>query len=297
SSKTATVSIICENSTRKYCRKLKQHLVRSRETRRTSTSPRRRKLAWLAALRLKHHPKTVYVCSFHFIDPERKLTRTTLSVTASNSTVLRSVELDEANISTQPPEPHLHSVPTQWEDPPQQDHQYCNRSRRKDVQDKMTQCDEVAYFILQNDADPLLYTGIALETFNTLVSTLEGYDNNEFTMPVRDQVLMTLMKLKSNRVIGDLSRQFHISQSMASKIISHWLDKLEAVLQPLIPWLPKETIQTTMPEAFKKNFPNTTCIIDCSETLLQKPRNLGSRGESCSHYYSHNTVKYLVAVA
>ncbi|XP_019211073.1 uncharacterized protein LOC109200094 [Oreochromis niloticus] len=287
-----------------------------------------RKLAWLAALRLKHPPKRVYVCSFHFIDkkptelhpdPElylgydrpppkkrRKLTRTTLSVTTSSdtnntesvpdSTVLRSVELDQASISTQPPEPHLHSVHTQWEDPSQQDHQYCDRSRRKDVQDKMTQCDEVAYFILQNDADALLYTGIALETFNTLVSTLEGYDNNEFTVPVRDQVLMTLMKLKSNRVIGDLSRQFHISQSMASKIISHWLDKLEEVLRPLIPWLPKETIQATMPEAFK-NFPNATCIIDCSETLLQKPRNLGSRGESYSHYYSHNTVKYLVAVA
>lgn len=108
---------------------------------------------------------------------------------------------------------------------------------------------------------------------------------------------MILMKLKGNRVIGDLSHQFHISQSMASKIISHWLDKLEEVLRPLIPWLPRETIQASMPAAFKKNFPNTTCIIDCSETLLQKPRNLGSRGESYSHYYSHNTVKYLVAVA
>ncbi|XP_039858167.1 uncharacterized protein LOC120715317 [Simochromis diagramma] len=331
----------CHNNSRKLKNALETFCLEHQQLRKACpcpppyalhSMPRKedRKLAWLAALRLKHPPKRVYVCSFHFIDkkptelhpdPElylgydrpppkkrRRLTRTTLSVTASSntnkntesvpdSTVLRSVELDQASISTQPPEPHLHSVHTQWEDPSQQDHQYCNRSRRKDVQDKMTQCDEVAYFILQNDADALLYTGIALETFNTLVSTLEGYDNNEFTMPVRDQVLMTLMKLKSNHVIGDLSRQFHISQSMASKIISHWLDKLEEVLRPLIPWLPKETIQATMPEAFKKNFPNTTCIIDCSETLLQKPRNLGSRGESYSHYYSHNTVKYLVAVA
>ncbi|XP_039864762.1 uncharacterized protein LOC120719547 [Simochromis diagramma] len=331
----------CHNNSRKLKNALETFCLEHQQLRKACpcpppyalhSMPRKedRKLAWLAALRLKHPPKRVYVCSFHFIDkkptelhpdPElylgydrpppkkrRKLTRTTLSVTASSntnkntesvpdSTVLRSVELDQASTSTQPPEPHLHSVHTQWEDPSQQDHQYCNRSRRKDVQDKMTQCDEVAYFILQNDADALLYTGIDLETFNTLVSTLEGYDNNEFTMSVRDQVLMTLMKLKSNRVIGDLSRQFHISQSMASKIISHWLDKLEEVLRPLIPWLPKETIQATMPEAFKKNFPNTTCIIDCSETLLQKPRNLGSRGESYSHYYSHNTVKYLVAVA
>lgn len=48
----------------------------------------------------------------------------------------------------------------------------------------MTQCERISHFILQNDTDTLLYTGIALETFNTLVSTLEGYDNNEFIMPV-----------------------------------------------------------------------------------------------------------------
>lgn len=45
-----------------------------------------------------------------------------------------------------------------------------------------------------------------------------------------------------------------------------------------------------MPAAFKKKFPNTTCIVDFSESLLQKPQHLDSRGES-------HTVKYLVAVA
>ncbi len=34
-------------------------------------------------------------------------------------------------------------------------------------------------------------------------------------------------------------------------------------------------------------------MIDCSETPLQKPRNLDSRGES----YSQNTIKYLVYIA
>ncbi|XP_030575115.1 uncharacterized protein LOC115772844 [Archocentrus centrarchus] len=290
-----------------------------------------RKAAWLAALKLKRPPKRVYVCSFHFIDkkptelhpdPElylgcdrpspkkrKRVIRTIWSRTASsniNKTTesvpgcavdAASVIQDQASISTQPPEPHLHSVQTQWKDPSQHDHQYCNTSHRKDAQDKMTPCDEAANFILQNDADTLLYTGIALETFNTLVSTLEGYDNSEFTMPVRDQVLLTLMKLKTNRVIDDLSRQFHISHSMASKIISYWLDRLEELFRPLIPWLPRETIQATMPASFKKNFPNTTCIIDCSESLLQKPKNLGSRTESYSHDSSHNTIKYLVVIA
>ncbi|XP_044073668.1 uncharacterized protein si:dkey-56d12.4 [Siniperca chuatsi] len=296
-----------------------------------------RKVAWLSALRLKYPPKRVYVCSFHFVDkrptelhpnPElylgydrpppkkrRKLVRPTVTHTANSSCDVNVHQeeddapyclvdfpltvSDHADISSSahPPDPQCHTVHTQWEDPVRHDHDYCKTVSGKDVQDKMTQCDGIGYFMLQNDSDALLYTGIALETFNILVSMLEGYASNAFTICVRDQVLITLMKLKTNRVIGDLSRQFCISQSMASKIISHWIDKLEEVLRPLIPWLPKETIQATMPEAFKKNFPNTTCIVDCSESLLQKPKNLDSRGESYSHYYSHNTVKYLVAFA
>lgn len=58
----------------------------------------------------------------------------------------------------------------------------------------MIQCDEIGYFLLQNDADALLYTGISLETFNILVSALEGYVNNSFTMSLRDQVLITHIK-------------------------------------------------------------------------------------------------------
>lgn len=177
------------------------------------------------------------------------------------------------------------------------DHLYCLAASENQVQHKMTQCDEISYFLLQNDADALLFTGIALETFNVLLSALEEYANKSFTMSVRDQVLMTLMKLKTNRVIGDLSRQFGIPQSMASKIISYWIDKLEEVLRPLIPWLPRESIQATMPAAFKENFPNTTCIVHCGESLVQKPQNLDSRGKLNSHYHSHNSVKYLVAVA
>ncbi|XP_049420300.1 uncharacterized protein LOC125881258 [Epinephelus fuscoguttatus] len=256
----------------------------------TMPSKEERRLAWLAALKRKYPPKKVYVCSFHFVDkkptdlhpdPElylgydrpppkkrRKLVRGRATETARQQQQQQqqygpdctpdfsSTASDQTRSSSpaHPPEPKMHSVHTQWVDPARQDHDYCQTASRKDMQDKMTQCDEIGYFLLQNDADALLYTGISLETFNILVSALEGYANNSFTMSVRDQVLMTLMKLKTNRVVGDLSRQFHVSLSMASKIISYWIDKLEEVLRPLIPWLPKETIRATMPAAFKSNF-------------------------------------------
>ncbi|KAG9273573.1 hypothetical protein AMEX_G12744 [Astyanax mexicanus] len=293
-----------------------------------------RSLAWLAALKLKYPPKRIYVCSFHFVekkptelhpDPElylgyerppekkrRKLVR--VSQTASTATNLNEDADGESHCCVAfPLEPsdtgpsgvessqctsasQCHSVHTQWEDRTLLDHDYTKTGKEKAMRDQMTQCNDFGYFMLQNDTDSLLYTGLKLETFDTLVSTMEMFNSSAFTMPIRDQLLLTLMKLKLNRVLGDLSRQFCVSQSMASKIISYWIDKLEEVLRPLIPWLPKETIQATMPAAFK-TFPNVTCILDCSESLLQKPKNLDSRGESYSHYYSHNTVKYLVAVA
>ncbi|KAM7393536.1 hypothetical protein PAMP_020399 [Pampus punctatissimus] len=199
----------------------------------------------------------------------------------NGSVVFTPTDSTQTSISSSA-HPQLHSVYRH-----QDDHDYCLTAGGGE--------DETDYFTLQNDVDALRYTGIALQTFNILVSTLERYASDLFTLPVRDQVLMTLMKLKTNRVISDLSRQFHVSQSMANIIISYWIDKLEEFLQPLVPWLPSATIQATMPAAFKKDFPNTTCIVNCSESHLQKPQNLDSREESYGHY--HNTVKYLVAFA
>ncbi|XP_077055280.1 uncharacterized protein LOC143706825 [Siphateles boraxobius] len=188
------------------------------------------------------------------------------------------------------------SIQTQWEDPALLHHGYAKlATNTKEVHHQATQC-SVAHNILLNDSDSLLYTGIPLQTFNTLVSVLEQFAGS-FKMSVRDQVLLTLMKLRLNLMIGDLSRRFFISESLSSKIISYWIDKLEEVTRNLIPWLPRETIRATMQQAFKMKYPNTTCILDCSESLLQKPKNLDSRGESYSHYYSHNTVKYLVSIA
>ncbi|XP_010769664.1 uncharacterized protein [Notothenia coriiceps] len=189
--------------------------------------------------------------------------------------------------SEDPPAPQRCSAHTQWEDPSQLDHDYTKSVGVKNVHDQTTQCDEIGYFMLQNDSDALLYTGVSLETFNILVSTLEGHASNPFTLSVRDQVLLTLMKLRTNRGMADLSKQFHISQSMAREIIPYWIDKLDEVLRPLIPWLPKETIEENLPEEFTEDFPDLTCILDCNEILLQKPRNLDSL----------NTMKYQVAYA
>ncbi|XP_016417374.1 uncharacterized protein LOC107747409 isoform X2 [Sinocyclocheilus rhinocerous] len=188
---------------------------------------------------------------------------------------------------------------TQWSDPWMEDHTY---SKGPTIPCGLTlapppELQPAASYTLTNNADCLLYTGIPLLEFHTLVSCLQGFAPTSSAMPVADQILMTLMKLRQNFVIADLAKRFGKSHGQVSKTVKLWIDVLYKHTKDLIPWLPRETIKATLPEAFKDHFPNTTCIIDCTETVLQKAKNLDSRSESYSHYYASNTLKYLVATS
>uniref|UniRef100_A0A8C9XSS4 DDE Tnp4 domain-containing protein n=1 Tax=Sander lucioperca TaxID=283035 RepID=A0A8C9XSS4_SANLU len=106
------------------------------------------------------------------------------------------------------------------------------------------------------------------------------------TLPAEDQILLILMKLRQNFVIVDLAKRFKMSPGQVSKTLKFWIDVIAEHTQDLIPWLPRETRKATLLKAFKDSFPNTTCIIDCTESVLQKAKNLDSRTESYSHYYA-----------
>ncbi|KAL2079023.1 hypothetical protein ACEWY4_024767 [Coilia grayii] len=90
---------------------------------------------------------------------------------------------------------------------------------------------------------------------------------------------------------------FRVSQALVSRIISHWLDHMEGQMRGYVPWLGRDVIQSTMPQCFKEHYPSTTCIIDCSETPLQKPYKFNSRAESYNQYCGQNTIKHLLAIA
>ncbi len=187
------------------------------------------------------------------------------------------------------------SVGTQWEDHIFEDHCYIKRQHSVTYVNQSTQCDTFKPPSLMNDYDSNLYTGLPLHTFHTLVAVLRPHGNLAYLTAIEQQILLTLMKLKLNLLIEDLAIRFCISVSQV--IISFWIDTMAVVLKYLIPWLSKETIRATTPESFKQHYPNVTCILDCSESEVQRPRNLDSRSESYSHYYACNTIKYLVAIA
>ncbi|XP_034038995.1 uncharacterized protein LOC117521760 [Thalassophryne amazonica] len=187
---------------------------------------------------------------------------------------------------------------TQWSDPAMEAHRY---SKGLTITYKHPPPPEmphpVADSIVESDADSLLYTGIPLAVFRTLIACLHPFAPALPSVPFVDQILMTLMKLRQNFVMADLAHRFKVSQAQVSKTVRMWVDIMCEQMKDLIVWLPRETIKATLPKAFKDHFANTTCVIDCTETVLQKAKNLNSRSESYSRCYANNTVKYLVAVS
>ncbi|KAL1269695.1 hypothetical protein QQF64_031984 [Cirrhinus molitorella] len=188
---------------------------------------------------------------------------------------------------------------TQWSDPCMEDHTYSKGPTIPYVSTiaPPPESQPFASYTLTNNADCLLYTGIPLLEFHTLVSCLQNVAPASSTMPVADQILMTPMKLRQNFVIADLAKRLDRSHGQVSKTVKFWIDVLYKHTKDLIPWLPHETIKATLPQAFKDHF----CIIDCTEIwynpLWYKAKNLDSRSESYSHYYASNTLKYLVATS
>ena len=151
---------------------------------------------------------------------------------------------------------------------------------------------------INTDADALHYVGIHKDCFITLISVMESQPGvpSNFGIPIGDQILLCLMRIKHNYVLEDLSRRFKISVSLVSNVFNTWVPLLACTLRKLIVWLPRETIRSCLPATFEK-YPKTTCIIDCSETFIQRPQNLRIRAQTYSNYKGHNTVKYLVGMA
>ncbi|XP_071392573.1 uncharacterized protein [Centroberyx affinis] len=192
-------------------------------------------------------------------------------------------------------------VGTQWEDCTLGDHTYSSSLPLMPLPttaDQGTQCAEPLYkTLLRTEALSLLHTGLSLAAFYSVAEHLIPLYKGSFQLDPTDQLLLTMMKLRLNLLQEDLAERFSVSQSVVSRVLSYWIDLMEENMREYIPWLPREIIRATMPQCFKEHYPGTPCIIDCSETPLQKARNLDSRAESFSHYYAQNTVKYLVAIA
>lgn len=179
----------------------------------------------------------------------------------------------------------------QWQDPDPVDHMYaksCPPAREIYAQGR--RC--------LNKADIHFYTGLRPDVFDILVSAMPLYVTTKFVMPQRDQLLLTLMKFRLGLVYRDLARRFETSVSTVGNIFRATLGALTKMLRNVVVWLSTDTIQRNVPNSFRESgYGGTTCILDCTEVFLQRPKKLLARAQTYSSYKGHNTIKFLVAIA
>ncbi|XP_014678536.1 PREDICTED: uncharacterized protein LOC106818335 [Priapulus caudatus] len=116
-------------------------------------------------------------------------------------------------------------------------------------------------------------------------------------LSIKDEMLMTLMKLRlglGNDFLGDI---FLVSPALCSQVLNTWIKFLAYELKPLIYWPAKEVVLRTLPDAYKTFAPKLRCIIDCTEMFIDRPRDMEMQGHTYSDYKRHNTLKFLVAIA
>lgn len=90
----------------------------------------------------------------------------------------------------------------------------------------------------------------------------------------KDQLFMTLMKLRQAKDDLELAMLFKISESTVSRIVIQWINFLYFYLKDLEIWPSKDIIEDTMPADFKKKFPNTRVILDATEVTDKLLRSL-----------------------
>lgn len=117
------------------------------------------------------------------------------------------------------------------------------------------------------------------------------------SLSLKDEFVLTLMKLRLALTNDFLCDLFGLSAGTCSSIINTWIKLLSKELACLVFWPSKEQIHQYMPQTLRNKYPSLRCTIDCSETFIERPRDLKLQACTWSDYKHHNTLKYLVAIA
>lgn len=116
-------------------------------------------------------------------------------------------------------------------------------------------------------------------------------------VPILDQFILTLVRLRQKPSIIMLANLYGISPATVTKIFISWILFLKDELMFLLLFSTLEEMQgIKVPKAFRA-FPNLRCIIDCTEIYIEKPFKIAAQRSTYSNYKSRNTFKVLVGIS
>ena len=236
----------------------------------------------------------------------RKLVRTPFKLKTNNEALTgtkiesATTEIDSgqqcAAVCPSTPISNSKDAGTQTQDLIKLDHSYFGNPT-KSVGTQHSSSEFSVEFSVSN-SDAKFYTGLNSEVLASLITTLWPFGEHlPYKLEISDQIFLVLMRLRLGLQFQDIGRRFNISRQLAASTFHSWIDIMAEKLTDCITWLPRDTIRRTMPKSFLELYPKTTCIIDCTEVFIQRPFSLKARNMTYSSYKSHNTAKFLVAIA
>ena len=136
-----------------------------------------------------------------------------------------------------------------------------------------------------------------LPNFSTLITVFncsKSEINGNCVLSPFEQIILCIMRLSLALPVTDVSYQFNISKTTASRIFLETLNILYVRLKFLIHWPDPPDRQNSMPKWFRAKFrTKAAVIIGCFEIFIERPSNLTARRLTWSSYKQHNTIKYL----
>ena len=155
--------------------------------------------------------------------------------------------------------------------------------------------DKVHYFTGLPDTATVLFVEALLSRFE--LNYHSGWTVQ--SIPLIDQLLLTLMKLRHNFGHVDLATRFNCSTATVTNIFLTIVSALYDImyvgmLENNIPSLAKN--QTSLPECFRP-FPNCRIVLDCTEVAVCKTERLDTQSHLYSQYKGRTTHKTLIGVA
>ena len=132
---------------------------------------------------------------------------------------------------------------------------------------------------------------------NILKYKLLGKTGPNRGLTLKEEMALTLMKLRLGLLNEDLADRFGISSPHVSRIFTTWIKILSEILGSLVFNPPKEVVREHLPPAFQSSkYSSVRHIIDCSEIFLERPHSLDVQSKTWSDYKHHHTVKYLLSI-
>ena len=117
-------------------------------------------------------------------------------------------------------------------------------------------------------------------------------------MTVKDELILTLMKLRLGSLNADLAVCFQISETNVSQVINTWVRFLAKELKCLIYNPLKDIALQHLPKKFNNaKYRSVKHIIDCTEMFIETSKDPKVKAATWSDYkHHHHTLKVLVSI-